>query len=315
MSDRARGALVGLAVGDALGTTLEFKDLRAPAFPTLAEGPHDEITGGGPFAVEPGQVTDDTQMACCLAASLVENGRYDLADATARYLAWAPHAFDIGSTTSAALAGHARGNRQAARDVWEAGGGTGAANGALMRTAPIGVFFARDPDARRAAAVEDTMITHWDVRCRLASAAFDAAIACGVSGARDAEELVVAAEGELDGGVLNEDLALARRDDPELGTMIYQAQGFVRVAFRLAFWELLHAPSFRAGVVDVVNRGGDADTNGAIAGALLGAFHGARSIPESWQARVLDAPPDGRLGPVKEACHPRVLLRLLQPRA
>jgi ADP-ribosyl-[dinitrogen reductase] hydrolase len=65
-----RGALLGLACGDALGTTLEFAQLDGPPFPMLARGPHRDITGGGPFGVLPGQVTDDTQMACCLATSL-----------------------------------------------------------------------------------------------------------------------------------------------------------------------------------------------------------------------------------------------------
>jgi ADP-ribosylglycohydrolase len=88
---------------------------------------------------------------------------------------------------------------------------------------------------------------------------------------------------------------------------LHRTPGFVRVAFRLAFWELLHAPGFEEGVVDAVNRGGDADTNGAVTGALLGAFHGESAIPPSWRERVLAAVPREQ-GPLRDLYHPRSLL-------
>ncbi len=101
--DRYRGALLGLAVGDALGTALEFS----------RPGPHGltEMTGGGPFGLRPGQWTDDTSMALCLGYSLVERGGFDAADQMARYLRWwregvlssTGRCFDIGNTTAAAL--------------------------------------------------------------------------------------------------------------------------------------------------------------------------------------------------------------------
>src|SRR5689334_22985960 len=103
MGDRARGCVLGLAVGDALGTTHEFERLQAPAFPALATGPLRTITGGGPFGVERGQVTDDTQLACCLASSLLATGRLDPEDLGARYLEWKRHAFDIGQQTALSL--------------------------------------------------------------------------------------------------------------------------------------------------------------------------------------------------------------------
>ncbi|HEX7488996.1 MAG TPA: ADP-ribosylglycohydrolase family protein, partial [Anaeromyxobacteraceae bacterium] len=111
---------------------------------------------------------------------------------------------------------------------------------------------------------------------------------------------------------LEEDLALASRDDPQLlrgPVHLHRSQGFVRVAFRLAFWELLHAPSFEAALIDVVNRGGDADTNAAITGALLGAFFGEGAIPAEWRARVLGAVPREQ-GPLRDVYHPASLLGL-----
>jgi len=201
-----------------------------------------------------------------------------------------------------------------------------------MRTAPIGVFFAHDPTLRRAAALADSMLTHYDPRCRLACAAFDTAIAHGVLGSDRPATLLEAARHELwhaaaalraEGGEgaaalsgaihdIEEDLNLAAQDDPGLNgpaVHIHRHQGSVRVAFRLAFWELLHAPSWLAGIVDVVNRGGDADTNGAIAGALLGSLYGESAIHEPWRKLVLEAVPR-EPGPLRDVYHPKALLAL-----
>lgn len=314
----ARGALLGLAVGDALGTTLEFRSLVATPFPALAAGPLRDIVGGGPFGVAPGQVTDDTQMATCLAASLADRGRFDLDDVARRYVDWREHAFDIGRQTAAALGAIARGATpgNAGREVWEASGQDAAGNGSLMRTAPIAVFFAGDRAALRQAAREDSAITHFDPRCQEACVAFDVAIATAVSngGRTDPEAMWRAARDEVSSAQLASDLDAARADDPGLYSPdlhLHVHQGFVRIAFRLAFWELLHAPSFEAGLIDVVNRGGDADTNGAITGALLGAAHGEREIPARWRDATLSALQDGPPGPLRDVYHPLRLLELV----
>jgi ADP-ribosylglycohydrolase len=328
--ERSRGALLGLAVGDALGATLEFSEPKAPRFPALASGPHRDIVGGGPFRLVAGQVTDDTQMACCLAASLRALGRFDCDDVAARYVAWQEHAFDIGAETAAALNALREGTPavRAGFEIWKQSPRRPAGNGSLMRTAPIAILLG-EPEARRAAALADSAITHFDPRCRLACAAFDAALASAVDGgaSRDAmraaalQELQPAsaallAEGGHEGDVaaaaraLEEDLALAAEDDPRLhgrDVHLHRTHGFVRVAFRLAFWELLHAPRFEDALVDAVNRGGDADTNGAITGALLGAFHGESAIPARWRELVLAAVPREQ-GPLRDLYHPRSLL-------
>jgi ADP-ribosyl-[dinitrogen reductase] hydrolase len=112
--------------------------------------------------------------------------------------------------------------------------------------------------------------------------------------------------------MIREDLELARQDDPRLywpELHMHRKASHLRVALRLAYWELFHAPSFEAGLVDVINRGGDADVNGAVTGALLGAFHGEEAIPTDWAQGVLDAlrPRDGALW---TTYHPRLLLML-----
>lgn len=316
--DRARGALMGLAVGDAMGTTQEFSQPDAPAFPVLARGPQRDIVGGGPFELEPGQVTDDTQMATCLAASLGKHNGFDVNDVAARYVAWQGHAFDIGGQTRSALDAIECGTspRDAGREVWEATGRNAAGNGSLMRTAPIGVFFARDLERLRQASREDSAITHFDERCQEACVAFNAAIAAALatSGDVDPHQIWRSAREEVSRDDLANDLEQARRDDPDLlsdDLHIHEHQGFVRVAFRLAFWELLHAPSVEAALIDVVNRGGDADTNGAIAGALLGAVHGERAIPARWRRLVLHALEDTAPGPLRDVYHPARLLDLV----
>jgi ADP-ribosylglycohydrolase len=288
--------------------------------------------------VRPGQVTDDTQQACALFSSVWNAGRYDLFDAAQRYQAWRAVAFDIGAQTSRVLDEMTGGGHPVAagRAVWEASGRYAAGNGSLMRCAPIAVLFAGDGRSRRRASVDDSALTHFDPRCQLACAAYNGAIARALQpGARTVEQVFDAAETDLAAAAwylqrawpelaeevaaaqdaLAHDLAVARRDDPELYSdelHLTRMQGFVRVAFRLAFWELAHAPDFASGVVDTVNRGGDADTNGAIVGGLLGAFHGQPGIPAHWIDQVLGALPEVDGDPLTTAYHPRQFLRLVR---
>lgn len=333
---RARGALLGLAVGDSCGATLEFK--RSPEAPwlPLLTGPHTNVIGGGPFNVLPGQVTDDTMMAVCLAISLQKCGGLDLEDVSQRYVAWRRVTFDCGSQTGQSLTAITSGSSAevSGKEVWERGGRKAAGNGSLMRTAPIGVFFASSPIDCVTASVLDSNITHFDPRCALACAAYNAAIGAAIGGAStsgmvqaamkglhmgagfflglhlDLSETIAAAVQDLEG-----DLGLAEDDynpglySPELH--IHSMQGFVRVAFRLAFWELHHAPDFRSGLVDCVNRLGDSDTNGAITGGLLGARYGDSAIPEEWKTTVLNCDPPAPFNKAG-ALHPARLLEMLE---
>lgn len=310
------GTLLGLAVGDALGTTHEFEHLNAPPFPNVAVGPLTDIVGGGPFGLKAGQVTDDTHMACCLYGSLSSLGAYDAKDVAARYVKWSRVTFDIGTQTSSALAlvAESESPLEAGKTVWLKSGKHAAANGSLMRTAPIGALFAGSEHERRIAALDDSAITHFDPRCRLACAAFNAAIAAAVQGLSAvrvmwqaaSDEIAVAADliagqyetDQLDAAIaaLTIDLELATQDDPELygpELHLHKHQGFVRVAFRLAFWELLHRSTFHDAVLDAANRGGDADTNAAIVGALVGSRVGIEGISKGWRSAVLDCEPNG----------------------
>lgn len=341
--DKARGALWGQAVGDAAGVSHEGALPRGVRpFPELNAGPLTDIMGGGPLGLAPGQVTDDTHMAICLADSLADLGRFSAEDVAGRYVEWMHAAFDIGRQTVATLSMVEKGlpALEAGYAVWEYARRVPAANGSLMRTSPVPVFFAEDPAALRRAALDDSAITHADPRCRLACAAFGAAVRHSLVD-RDASpesmrlaalaELPLAA-GEIEPltsgtlpplpieqavSALSRDLELAAREDPGLDTdevHFYRHAGFVRVAFRLAFWELLHAPTFEAAILDCANRGGDADTNAAIAGVLYGALVGESGIREDWRRKVDRAcTGSGWAGNVwAEEYHPRRLFRILE---
>jgi ADP-ribosylglycohydrolase len=333
---RAAGALLGLAVGDALGTTNEFKALDAPAFPQLATGPIDDVVGGGPFKLVAGQVTDDTQMAAAIADLMIASDIVSAGALAQRYAAWRGVAFDAGVQITQALDQIADGVKpeNAGRSVWEARERFPAGNGSLMRTAVIGVLLAGlDDETRRRATFIDSAVTHFDPRCQLACAAFNAAIAHALTGdAASAASMIRAAADELDAAavtlrrndgdigndieaaraMLASDLDAARESDPQLYTHalhVHASAGYVRVAFRLAFWSLVHAPDYRSAVVNAANRGGDADTNAAIVGALVGALHGVDAIPRAWRDRVMAAP---GLAAGTLDLHPRTLVRALE---
>src|SRR3954468_14277776 len=141
LRERYRGALLGLATGDAVGTTVEFSPRGA--FPPVTD-----MTGGGPFSLVPGQWTDDTSMALCLAASLSEKGEFDARDQMDRYCAWMQNGymsstgrcFDIGVTTSGALRQYLNTNEPYSGLSDPRGSG----NGSLMRLAPVPMFYYPD---------------------------------------------------------------------------------------------------------------------------------------------------------------------------
>jgi len=353
--NRARGTLLGQAIGDALGTTLEFRHLPYKLWGSFT-APYRDIEGKGPFGLEAGQVTDDTQLAVALACSLMARGDLDPVDLMDRYTAWRHGAFDVGGQTSGAISSYAAAHKgrgilkdtaavSAARQSWASGGRRSAGNGSLMRTSPLAVFMAgRAPQALRRAAREESATTHADPRCMIACAAFDCAIAhaltypCatpesmliaasfGVADSRadmlehPKKDIFTEKEIETAADQLDLDLCMALEPDPNLyGEMrdsptcldMLGSQGFVRVAFRLAFWELMHAPTFVAGLIDCVDRGGDADTNGAIAGALLGARFGEDKIPSTWSEQVmvaLQGKPESRWW---TTYHPRQMMEMV----
>jgi ADP-ribosylglycohydrolase len=277
---RAQGCLLGQVAGDNLGALVEFQDPSAigRAFP---DGGPSRLVDGGRWSILAGQPTDDSEMALAVARSILDAGRFDAGSALAAYRRWMDSGpFDAGRTVSGALRGRPVAGSQA--------------NGALMRASPLGILaHAMAPPEAAALARADAALTHVDPACGDASAAFVIAVAHAVRAGDGAEAAWRAARSWAASGSGAEALVVdaleASRHEPPVchGPQM----GWVRIALQNAFFELLHAPSLEEGVVRTVRRGGDTDTNAAIAGALLGAVHGRAAVPAQWRSMVLSCRP------------------------
>lgn len=275
---RAGGCLMGQLTGDALGSLVEFQppELIRRAYPNGVR----ELAPGGTWNTLAGQPTDDSEMALMLARMLVKRGIYTATAAQTAYRFWYDSApFDCGATTATGLLGAPMRDSQA--------------NGALMRISPLGIFGARYPlDQVAGWARQDAALTHPHPVCQAANALYARAIAYAIDTGVDASTLyatILAWAGEGDVPVsLREATEKAAQSPPP--TYVRQ-QGWVLTAWRNALWQLLHAPSLEAGVVDTVMRGGDTDTNAAICGALLGAVYGLEAVPRQWTTAVLNCRP------------------------
>jgi len=285
--ERYRGALLGLAAGDALGTTLEF---RTPgSFP-----PIDDIVGGGPFGLEPGQWTDDTAMALCLAASLVEKGGFDPVDQLERYVRWFREGymssngrcFDIGGTTRAALERFERTHAPYCGPT----GPHSAGNGSIMRLAPVPLFYAGDPGQAIHHSGESSRTTHGARNCVDACRYMGALIVGALRGVGK-EELLSCRYSPVPGCWRQHPLApeidqvaqgsFKRRQPPEI-----HGSGYVVKTLEAALWAFHSTGSFREGALLAANLGDDADTTAAVYGQLAGAYYGEQGIPEGWRAKL-----------------------------
>jgi ADP-ribosyl-[dinitrogen reductase] hydrolase len=274
--DRARGALLGLAVGDALGGPLEF--LSPVEIHSRHGGPVDDYVGGGWLALKPGHGTDDTAMALALARSAATTIGYDPGRALAAYLDWfrtGPP--DVGHTIRAALEDALVGISTAeATEAFQRRTGKSAGNGSLMRVAPIALRHLEDPARRAVAARADSKLTHYDDHAAEACVWLCDVIATLLAGAPPAELMPP--------GSLESHWVIARED--ALLEANGARAGYVGTALGIASVALRTFNSFEEGLVWAVNLGGDADTNGAVAGALLGARFGKSAIPERWLERL-----------------------------
>jgi ADP-ribosylglycohydrolase len=291
-SERGRGCVLGSAVGDALGATNEFKTAQE----LQRHPPVTDLIGGGWLGLPAGEVTDDTQMSTCILESYAHG--YSLDDVTARFGAWLEGGPpDVGVLTRQALEHVARGvhPRDAGRIAWERSGFISAGNGAIMRAAPTGVLRAVDREARVLETIEIARITHFDQRCVESSLWLNATIAALVGG-QGVDDALEAARAEVvwarehcalptvsaDHDVL--EWVVAARD---LSLETLDTSGYTLATAQVGAWALLHALSLEDGLIAVVNQGGDADTTGAVAGALLGARHGVNAIPARWLEALL----------------------------
>ena len=282
---RFRGCLLGLAAGDALGTTVEFK-------PPSSFQPVTDMVGGGPFRLKPGQWTDDTSMALCLAASLIERGGFDAGDQMDRYVRWwregylscTGECFDIGNTTAAALSRYKDTGDpwSGPTDAWSAG------NGPLMRLAPVPMYFAGNAAEAIARSADSSRTTHGALEaidaCRYFAGLLVGALTgvdkatllspryCPIAGYWDENPLAASVDAIADGSFK--------------GNTEIRGTGYVVDTLEAVLWAFHHTQDFREGALLVVNLGDDADTTGAVYGQIAGAHYGVEAIPAEWRERL-----------------------------
>ena len=285
--DRFRGCLLGLAAGDALGTTLEF---RSPG----TFQPIDDIIGGGPFGLQAGQWTDDTSMALCLAESLIVTGGFDPDDQMQRYVRWRDEGylsstgecFDIGNTVWKALSDY-DGTAEpysGSFDPWSAG------NGSLMRLAPVPMFFAADAAEAIDRSADSSRTTHGAEEAVDACRYF-AGLLVGALNGVDRETLLSAEYCPVENlwarSPLTEGIAevasgsFKDREPPEI-----EGSGYVVKSLEAALWAFHGSLDFREGALLAANLGDDADTTAAIFGQIAGAYYGFEAIPTEWRERL-----------------------------
>ncbi len=283
--DRGGGTLLGLAAGDAIGTTLEFRS--RDTYPPLTD-----MIGGGPFNLAPGQWTDDTAMALALADSLessLSGGAMEQCngfehDLLQRFVEWwedgayscTGRCFDIGLTTRQALM-----RWQATQEPHS--GSTdpcAAGNGSLMRLAPVAIRFWDDRAALADVAARQSKTTHAAAEAVEACVAYAAVLADAIEG--QPKDHVLRDRGSF-GGAVGTVMAGGWRNKSREAV---RSTGYVVHSLEAALWCVHHADTFGEIVLLAANLGEDADTTAAVAGQLAGALHGASGIPDQWLRKL-----------------------------
>jgi len=308
-TDRYRGALIGLAVGDCLGASVEF----------CPPGSFPPVTGlrpGGPFRLEVGQWTDDTSMALCLAESLIaHDGQVVPRDMLQRWHRWYTEGyrsstgacFDIGNATRTAL------DRFAVSPADACGDDDAAGNGSIMRLAPLSMAYAyAGPAVLLEAAARTSLTTHGAPEATDGARLLAMLVADALRGELDRSLLLPRACGRdtttFQGfhpkirGIFEGNIA--ERAPPEI-----VASGYVVDTLTAALWAFARSTSFGDGALPAVNLGNDADTVGAVYGQLAGAYYGSEAIPSEWQSPLAQRQLIVDLANQLHALAPRVVAR------
>jgi ADP-ribosylglycohydrolase len=282
-----RGCLLGLAAGDALGSSVEF------SYPGSFE-PISEMISGGPFNLNPGEWTDDTSMALCLAESLITKKGFDPVDQLERYVRWYEEGhlssnglcFDIGTTTLSALMEFKK-----TRDAYCGPSGIyNAGNGSVMRLAPVPLFYVNNPQLGIVMSGESSRTTHQT------PVAIDA---CKYLGGLIIGALLGASKTEILSGsyspsseywdkypLADELFEVVRGSYKRLNPPQIRSSSYVPKTLEAALWAFYNSSSFEEGCLKVVNLGEDADTTGAVYDQLAGAYYGVQEIPSKWLSKL-----------------------------
>jgi ADP-ribosyl-[dinitrogen reductase] hydrolase len=300
MIDNIRGMLLGLAVGDAVGTTNEFSYFSRMA--QMLGGPQiiEDMIGGGPFDLEPGQWTDDTSMALCLAESLIEKKEFDPKDQMDRYVKWyregynsvTGECFDIGGTTRKAIETYEVTGQpySSVTDRQQAG------NGSLMRLAPVVIFHLYNDESAVDYAGCSSQTTH-SARQAVDACRYFARLLGSVVRGKNAVFYTPKLNAILD--LYYEDLRLDRevydvantdygilKDIEPITKYDVNPSGYVVDTLKCALYCFTKTDNFRDGCLLAANMGGDADTVGAVYGQLAGAYYGMSGIPKEWLEKL-----------------------------
>jgi ADP-ribosyl-[dinitrogen reductase] hydrolase len=267
LPDRALGAYLGLAVGDALGATVEFMTAGEIVATYRI---HKQILGGGWLSLKPGQVTDDTQMCLALGGAILDRGGWSLRAGADALVAWMrSRPVDIGNTCRRGIRRYMLEGTLSAEPAADSAG-----NGAAMRNLPVVLGTLGDASACARCSLEQAHLTH---RHPLS----------------DAATLTIARMTRLllRGGGRAECLDAANALVQEYEEFRFEpwpgrTSGYIVDTVQTVFDAFFNAASFEDCLVDVVNRGGDADTTGALAGQLAGALYGVQAIPVRWLKRL-----------------------------
>ena len=279
IENKAAGTLVGLACGDAVGTTLEF----------IPKGSFTHITdmvGGGPFELPAGYWTDDTSMALCLAESLIRNHGFDAKDQISRYCNWWKHGylsstgicFDIGITVSSAL------EKFIATDEPYSGSTNkySSGNGSIMRLAPIPIFYSQNIASCIKYAKDSSKTTHGSALCIDSCGWFSCLIFLALNGYSKQAMLSDCQYHPY----TEEVLALSSWNFLDKDWSQLEGSGYVIESLEAALWCFFNTESFEEAILSAANLGNDADTTAAVCGQIAGAYYGLEGIPLAWQNRL-----------------------------
>jgi len=298
---RYRGALFGLAVGDALGTTLESVKVDEQT-PKVTD-----IVGGGKYSLLAGQWTDDTSMMLCLATSIIECKGFDPKDQLRRYNLWYKEGnyssngqcFDIGITSRMALEKFVSGGEQESYPASTAKDAR-AGNGSLMRLAPVPLYYRKAPLLAMQRTAESSLTTHGAAVC-VESCKYFTGLLLGAMEGASKEELLSPFFLPSSLKSLDPNYWEHHPFSPEVEAVVkgsyksknppeIQGSGYVVGALESVLWAFYHTENFVDGLLKIVNIGNDADTTGAIYGQLAGCFYGVDQIPSHWKTKVTYSP-------------------------
>jgi len=276
---RARGALLGLVVGNQLGVPTERLGTAKAIREAFPHGVRDLVAPppGSPF-------DDDAAMALLLAESLVEQGDFDATAVAQRWVTWMKRdGRGIGPTTQRALRLIERGTEPFEAGRLARSAGAAASNGAVMRCIPVALRYHDNVDKLVRVSTQQAAITHSDERCTWGAAAVNLAARELLHG-NDyfVEEVLHRVEGAAPRPLIEAIRRVPWEQESDLPIAVPGEYGFVLHCVEIAFWCAMHRPSLEDALIFLVEAGGDTDTNASLAGALLGARDGEAGIPPRW---------------------------------